>query len=42
MKTISKKLMAIKATEAVRKFSISLAAVGIVALMLYVLINSPA
>jgi len=41
MKTISK-LLAVKPLPFIRNFSLSLACVALVALMLYVLINSPA
>ena len=42
MKTISRKLHAVKLSQPVRNLSLSLACVALVALMLYVLINSPA
>lgn len=42
MKTLSKKLLPAKPAELLRNLTISLACVGIVALTLYILINSPA
>lgn len=42
MKTLSKKLTALSTTDTLRNLSISLVAVAVVAVMLYVLINSPA
>ena len=42
MKTLTKKFAAIRPVELVRELSISAACIAFIALMLYVLINSPA
>ena len=42
MKAISKKLYAVKPADALRALSISLACIGLIAVTLYILINSPA
>jgi hypothetical protein len=42
MKTISRKLLQLKLSLLVRNISLSLACIGLVAVMLYILINSPA
>ena len=42
MKTISKKLTAVRSSQLFINISLSLASVALVAIMLYVLINSPA
>ena len=42
MKTISRKLVAVKASPVFINVSLSLASIAVIAVMLYVLINSPA
>ena len=42
MKALTKKLLLAKPAELLRNLSISLLCIGFIALMLYVLINSPA
>lgn len=42
MKTLSRKLGAASPAELLRNLTISLACIGFIAVMLYVLINSPA
>lgn len=42
MKTLTKKMAAIRPVELLREVAVSLACIGFITLMLYVLINSPA
>ncbi len=42
MKTISRKLLAVKTSQVFINISLSVASIALVAVMLYVLINSPA